>query len=65
MFDVKVTGGRYQFYSAGVLLFIHQDDAPFATAVRIEKTYRMEGGIARTEVREVQRIPLTEVSLAR
>lgn len=49
-----------QLYADGWLLLAHSAAAPFAVAVRREKTYSSSRGTVKTRVVEAERIPLTE-----
>ncbi len=44
----------------GCTLLRHSADRPFAVAVRQEKTYTANRGTVKTEVREAERVPLTD-----
>ena len=46
------------------VLLRHSADRPFASAVRQEKTYTASRGTVKTETREAERIPLTEIGRA-
>lgn len=59
MLEIRQDNG-VQLYADGWLLLAHSAAAPFAVAVRKEKTYSSSRGTVKTRVAEVERIPLTE-----
>ena len=58
----QVQTGEWTLSADREMLLLHKSDFPFATALRREKSYSVNRGTVKETVREVERIPLTEVS---
>jgi len=63
MYQTEHAGGRLALTADGLVLLEHTPQAPFITAVRHEKTYRSVRGSVKEQVREVERVPLTQAEL--
>ena len=61
MIHSRVSGGAWYLTREGVTLASHRPDAPFVTAVKQEKRYSTSRGSVKTEIVEVERVPLTAV----
>ena len=53
--------GRWTLRSEETLLLDHSEQAPFATAIRRERTYTANRGTVKEQVVEAERVPLTAV----
>ena len=54
-------GSSWVLLKDGRTLMEHSPEQPFVTAIRREKTYAVSRGTVKEQVREAERIPLTEV----
>ncbi len=61
MYRIERDGVRWALTVDGVRVLSHTAETPFVTAVRREKTYRMVRGSVKEQVREAERVPLTQV----
>ncbi len=58
-----LTDGGWTLLHDGQVLISHRTDAPFAVAVRQEKSYESSRGTVKTKVTEAERIALTEAEM--
>ncbi|MBE7004728.1 MAG: alpha-glucosidase [Ruminococcaceae bacterium] len=64
MFQARIGDGCWTLALDGHEVLRHTPRAPFITAVRHEKTYRAVRGSVKEQVREAERVPLTECAAA-
>ncbi len=58
----EVHSGNWTLSQDGCVLLEHTPDRPFAMAIRREKTYEANRGTVKEQIKEVARIPLTELT---
>ncbi len=61
MLRIEITENTWTVALGGLPFIVHRPEAPFALALRREKTYESDRGTVKEHVVEAERVPLTDV----